>query len=155
MAVLVVYDSVYGNTGEIARAVARGIESGGDRVTLRSVAEMARREEKHFELIVVGSPTRGFSATPAMEEFLAGLSGPGKAAVFDTRLDLETVHPAPLRWVIGAGGYAADRMAALLERKGYDVEASRGDFMVMGAEGPLKDGELERAEAWGKTLFVK
>lgn len=154
MAVALVYDSIFGNTAEITRAIARGIEAGGETVTLLAAGEARDFDASAYRAIVVGSPTRGFSATPSIEEFVAGLpEGIAPAAAFDTRLDPETIHPAPLRWVVNAGGYAADRIAAALTRKGYAVKAPNGDFMVTGTEGPLKAGELERAEAWGKALL--
>lgn len=153
MSVALVYDSIFGNTAEVARAIARGLEAGGRTVTLLPVAETQGLDAAGHELIVVGSPTRGFSPTSAIVEFVGGLpDGSGPVAAFDTRLDLETIHPAPLRWVVNAGGYAANRIGDALTRKGYALREPNGDFMVTGTEGPLKAGELERAEAWGKAL---
>lgn len=153
MTVALVYDSVFGNTAKIARAIARGLEAGGRSVTLLQVAEIGTFDPKSYELIVAGSPTRGFAPTPALLEFIGGLpDGTGPAAAFDTRLDLDAISPAPLRWVVNAGGYAASRIGEALTRKGYALIEPHGDFKVTGTEGPLLDGELERAEAWGKTL---
>ena len=110
------------------------------------------------DLLVVGSPTRGFRPTPAIDEILAGLDAPVgrklRAAVFDTRLDAEQIHPAPLRWVVNAGGYAVQRIAQTLRGRGFEVTAAEGDFMVTGTEGPLKPGELERAGEWARTIQV-
>ncbi len=151
MTVALVYDSVFGNTAEIARAIARGLEAGGAAVRLLPVAEATGFDPTQYELTVFGSPTRGFAATPALSELIEGLpTGSGKVAAFDTRLDLDTIHPAPLRWVVNAGGYAASRIGEALKRKGYALVEPYGDFRVGGTEGPLVAGELERAEAWGK-----
>jgi flavodoxin len=153
MTVALVYDSVFGNTAEIARAIARGLEAGGQAVTLLPVAEIGDFDPTGYELIVAGSPTRGFAATPALAEFIAGLPETSvRVAAFDTRLDLDTIHPAPLRWVVNAGGYAASRIGEALKRKGYALQEPLGDFKVSGTEGPLVTGEIERAEAWGKGL---
>ena len=153
MTVALVYDSVFGNTAEIARAIARGLEAGGKTVTLLQVTETAAFDPARYELIVAGSPTRGFAATPAMVEFIEGLpDGTCPVAAFDTRLDLDTIHPAPLRWVVNAGGYAASRIGEALKRKGYALREPYGDFKVSGTEGPLVAGELDRAAAWGKGL---
>lgn len=152
MRIAIVYDSVFGNTAEIARAVARGAADAGE-VTLLAVGEAQTFAPAHFDLVIVGSPTRGFAPTPAISEFLGSLAGgSGRAAAFDTRLDLDEIHPAPLRWVVQVGGYAASRIADALRQKGYTVIDPAGDFVVTGTEGPLKAGELERAEAWGKGL---
>ena len=153
MTVALVYDSVFGNTAEITRAIARGLEAAGRAVTLLPVAEIGDFDPTSYELIVVGSPTRGFAPTPALSEFIEGLpDGTGPVAAFDTRLDLDAINPAPLRWVVNAGGYAASRIGEALKRKGYALREPYGDFKVSGTEGPLLAGELERAEAWGKAL---
>lgn len=153
MTVALVYDSVFGNTAEIAHAIARGLEAGGRAVTLLQVPEIGAFDPTRYELIIAGSPTRGFAPTPALVEFIGGLAeGTGAVAAFDTRLDLEAINPAPLRWVVNAGGYAASRIGEALKRKGYALREPYGDFKVSGTEGPLLAGEVERAEAWGKAL---
>jgi len=154
MTTVIVYDSIFGNTATIARAIAAG-RSDDASVRLLSPTEARSLELAAGDLLIVGSPTRGFAATPAINEFLAGLSSvPAgiRAAAFDTRLAPETVHPAPLRWVVEAGGYAAKRIAEVLRQKGFAVAADEGGFAVQGTEGPLKPGEVERAETWARAL---
>ena len=151
MAITIVYDSIFGNTAQIARAIETGLVAGGETVRLVPVHE-AKSGDLGSGPLIVGSPTRGFRPTPDIAEFVAGLDGTGRrAAVFDTRIDLETVQPAPLRWVVEAGGYAAARITTVLREKGFDVRDDAG-FMVGGTEGPLLEGELDRATAWGKAL---
>jgi flavodoxin len=152
MNVTIVYDSVFGNTGTIAKAMAEALAP-DHQVRLLPVAEAGGIGTDDIDLLVVGSPTRGFRATPAIDAFAGGLAGGSgrRAAVFDTRLDLEEIHPAPLRWVVQAGGYAAQRIAGDLERHGYSIADSTG-FLVTGTEGPLKAGEAERARAWVRAL---
>jgi len=41
----------------------------------------------------------------------------------------------------------------LLAKKGASTPLAAEGFFVNGKEGPLKDGELERAGAWAKSLF--
>lgn len=154
MATTIVYDSVFGNTAQIARAIEAGLVAAGESVRIVPVSE-ANRDDLTGSMLIVGSPTRGFRPTPAISEFVAGLDGTGhRAAVFDTRIDLETVHPAPLRWVVEAGGYASARIGAMLREKGFDVRDDAG-FKVSGTEGPLLADEIERATAWGKALAAE
>lgn len=152
MNVTIIYDSVFGNTATIAKEIA-GALGGRHTVFLLPVGEARGLTTDQIDLLIVGSPTRGFRPTPAIDEFAAGIaSRPGqKAAVFDTRLDAEEIHPAPLRWVINAGGYAAQRIAQDLERSGFSIVGNAG-FVVTGTEGPLKDGEIERAREWARSL---
>ena len=150
---VIVYDSVFGNTASIAKAIAAALEDKGA-VRLLPVAEAKTLDLSGIDLLIVGSPTRGFRPTPAIDEFIAGLP-PGtaiRAAAFDTRLDAAEIHPAPLRWVVNAGGYAAQRIAHGLRDKGLAVIGTDGDFVVTGTEGPLKAGEIERAADWAKSL---
>ena len=153
MNVTIVYDSVFGNTATIAKELAGALGT-EHAVRLLPVAEAKELAPDGIDLLIVGSPTRGFRPTPAIDEFAASLlSGQGhKAAVFDTRLDPDEIHPAPLRWVINAGGYAAQRVAQDLERNGFAVTGNAG-FLVTGTEGPLKDGEAARAAEWARSLL--
>jgi flavodoxin len=154
MNVTIVYDSIFGNTASIAKAVAGGLQ-GGNQIRLATVHEAGELDLSNTDLLIIGSPTRGFQATPQIQEYLTGLRNfPSSmaAAVFDTRLDLETVQPAPLRWVIDVGGYAADRMAAALTHQHIELRGTPAAFLVTGNEGPLKTGELERAAKWAGDL---
>ena len=155
MTIVIIYDSIFGNTAAIAKAIAAALELKGP-VRLLSASEAKTVSLEDTDLLVVGSPTRGFRPTPAIDEILAGLELPAgrtlRAAVFDTRLDAAEIHPAPLRWVVNAGGYAAQRIAHALRERGFEVTGTEGDFVVTGTEGPLKPGELERAADWARTL---
>jgi len=156
MKIGIVYDSVFGNTAEIARAIAAELEAAHE-VRLVPVAEAGTLDTAGMDLLIVGSPTRGFRPTPATTEFIGGLAAPAagrSAAAFDTRLNPEDIHPAPLRWVVQAGGYAADRIATELGEKGYGHKGTPGGFLVTGTEGPLKPGEVERAKAWARSLVA-
>jgi len=66
-----------------------------------------------------------------------------KVAAFDTRLDK--------RWV-GVFGFAAGRLAKSVKEKGGTLLGSPEGFFVEKTEGPLKEGELERAAAWAKEI---
>jgi flavodoxin len=154
MNVTIVYDSIFGNTAKVAQAVAERLGS-ENQVRLATVQEAKGVELSDTDLLIIGSPTRGFQPTPQIQEYLAELvrfpTGM-VAAVFDTRLDLETVQPAPLRWVIEVGGYADQRMVAALQSHGIEVRGDPGAFLVSGNDGPLKAGEIERAHGWADTL---
>jgi flavodoxin I len=64
-------------------------------------------------------------------------------AAFDTRLTS--------RWV-RIFSYAAPRMAGSLKELGATFLGSPEGFFVLGKEGPLKEGELERAALWAKEM---
>ena len=163
---LIVYESVYGNTRAVAEAIAEGF--GGAEVL--PVHEAAKRGHE-AELLVVGGPTHmhGMTTTrsrqmaveavqedgdahqlePGAEEerglrtWIRDLpaSKGGRAAAFDTRADKSP-------WLTGA---ASRGIAKRLHRRGYGVLGTES-FLVEDSEGPLVEGELERARAWGAEL---
>ena len=48
--------------------------------------------------------------------------------------------------------YAAERIAKDLVKKGGRLVAEPEGFIVENKEGPLKQGELERASKWAKEM---
>lgn len=144
MKALIVYDSVYGNTEKIAKAIGGAIT--GEVKVLR-VNEANPSKLKTIDLLIVGSPTQGGRPTPAIQDFLDKVSEPAikgiNVAAFDTRLST--------KWV-GIFGYAAGRIADSLKRNGGILIASPEGFFVKGKEGPLKEGELGRAASWAKAI---
>jgi flavodoxin I len=144
MKTLVVYDSLYGNTEKIAKAIGDAV---GGEVRVLSVGEAKPSELTTVDLLLVGSPTHGGRASPPMREFLDKVQARGlqgvKVAAFDTRL--------ANKWA-GIIGFAAGRIAKSLRKKGGTLVLSPEAFYVEGTEGPLKEGELERAAAWARGI---
>jgi len=144
MKTLVVYDSMYGNTEQIARAIGSGIT--GD-VSVVRVGEAEPQQLEAIDLLVVGSPTQAGRATMPVQTFLSKVAAPAvkgvKVAAFDTRI--------PAKWVM-IFGYAAGRIARSLKNSGGNLIAEPEPFFVNGKEGPLSEGELERASSWGKAV---
>jgi flavodoxin I len=152
MKALLVYDSTYGNTEGIARAIAAAIA--GEAKAIR-VGEAKTEDIDSVDLLIVGSPTQGFQATKPIQVFIASIPASalkGKAvAAFDTRIQAAEVGKA-LRQFMKIGGYAAPRIARALEKKGGNLAAPPEGFFVVEKEGPLVEGELERAAAWAKGI---
>jgi len=141
---LIVYDSTYGNTEKIAKAIGAALT--GDVKVLRA-GEVNPAELNAFDLLVIGSPTYGGRPMPSVAELLnkipeSAIKGKNVAA-FDTRI------PTKLAKIFG---YAADRIAKNLKEKGGNPVVPGEGFFVSGKGGPLKEGELERAASWAKGL---
>ena len=142
MKALVVYDSQYGNTERIAQAIGEAISS-----QVVRVGDVSPTELKEFDLLIVGSPTHGGWYTPGVKGLLETLPllENLKVAAFDTRTASIWNRLLPF-------GYAAPRIARNLEGNGGNLLAPPEGFVVLGTEGPLKDGELERAAGWARGL---
>ena len=155
MKVMIVYDSFFGNTEQIARAIA-GALGPPEEVGIFKVGELPEESLRGVELLVAGSPTRGFRPSPNMVIFLKQLQASSlqgvKAAAFDTRIAPADITSSILRLLVNVGGYAAKPIADSLVKKGAELAAPPEGFYVKGQEGPLKDGELERAAHWAKDL---
>jgi hypothetical protein len=160
MNAVVVYESLWGNTAAIAHAVAEGIGPGARALATDEATPEVLSEA---DLVVAGAPVLGFSAPtegmranlakspgkapvppdlshPSMRDWLEALpKGRGNAAAFETRLRFS---PG------GATGTINDGLRAA----GYHTIDRGQRFFVKGAYGPLRDGELERARAWGAAL---
>jgi len=102
---------------------------------------------KTIDLFIVGSPTQGGRPTLAIRDFLDKAPEPSlqniNVAAFDTRFSTKFV---------GIFGYAAGRIASNLKGKGGTLAASPEGFFVNGTQGPLREGELERAADWAKGI---
>jgi len=144
MRVMVVYDSMYGNTQKIAEAIAGAV--GPDAKAVK--ADLADPTQMGpVDLLVVGSPTQGGRPTKPVQEFLdrlpeATVKGM-KFASFDTRYSGRFVK---------VFGFAADRIAGALSAKGGQPASPPQAFLVGGKKGPLKEGELQRAAEWIKGV---
>jgi flavodoxin len=146
MKTLVAFDSVYGNTEIVARAIGEAIP--GDVRVLRA-GQVQAEDLEALDLLVIGSPTHGALPTEAAQALVDRIGPPpregARVAAFDTRLTWAFLE----RW----GGFAAPKMADVLESNGWTVAGEPGGFFVKGLKkGPLKKGEVERASAWAGTL---
>ncbi len=154
MKILIVYDTKFGNTEKVAQAVKLGLENNND-ITMLKATEALTIDATDYELIILGSPTNGGRPSPATQAFInsipAGSLKGRKAAVFDTGSTSEG-EGFITKTAIKIFGYAAPRMAIMLEEKGAKV-VSNITFFVKGMEGPVIDGELERTKKWAKTLL--
>jgi hypothetical protein len=170
MRALVVYESMFGNTRDIALAIAEGISLRMEVRTIE-VAEAPVVIPSDVVLLVVGTPTHVHGmTTPKSRADSAGRAGdrlvsrgtgvrewldtvrpvavPVPAVAFDTRL-----KGPELLW-----GSAAKATAKLLRELGFRLVQRPRSFLVAGPSGPvferLVDGELDRAREWGASLVA-
>lgn len=160
MKAIVVYESHWGNTAAVARAIAEGIGHGARAL---NTDEAATAEVAEADLIVAGAPVIAFGLPrETMRDQIA--AGAEKAP---TAPDVS--HPFLRRWLDALPQHegwgaafetriwwsprgATGSIESKLRRAGCRLAGKSERFIVDGAYGPLKDGELERARAWGATL---
>jgi hypothetical protein len=160
MHAVVVFETLWGNTEQVAREIAEGI--GLEAAELVEAVSAPAVLESDVDLLVVGGPTHAFSMSSektresarqqgatniplrGIREWIASLSSPGRdvlVATFDTRV---TSPRLP--------GSAAKKAMKRLVALGFRPLAKPESFGVHGYSGPVTDGELERARRWGEHL---
>jgi flavodoxin I len=157
MKALIIYDSFFGNTEKIARAIADALGSSME-VEVYKVSDAKPERLTGQDLLIVGSPTRAFRPSPGISGFLKNippnrLQGV-KAAAFDTRISTVDIKSRALRFLVDLFGYAAKPISKKLGKKGAQIVIAPEGFLVGDTEGPLKQGELERAAAWAKQIIA-
>jgi hypothetical protein len=168
MHVVIVYESMFGNTHLVADAIAEGLARGNE-VTVVPVAEASRALLDGADLVVAGGPTHvhGMSGArsragavemtrkegsqltldasaegPGLRDWLAGLGQiHARGAAFDTRLAGSALLT----------GRASKTIAKLLERHGITLLAPAESFLVT-KDNQLRPGERDRAGQWGSEL---
>ena len=159
MHAIVVYESHWGCTMAVAHAIAEGI---GEEARALTTDEATPEVVAGADLIVAGAPVIAFAlprtgataqlagdtkaprpadvSHPLLRTWLEGIpAGRGRFAAFETRI-----------WWSPRG--ATGTIESRLSKAGYRRIAKAERFVVAGAYGPLREGELERAREWGATL---
>lgn len=159
MRALIVYESMHGNTRDIAKAIAVGMSP----VVATNVVEVSQAPQlSEVDLLIVGGPThvglsrrstraaaggRTVHPLPAdigLRDWLRGLprvTTRHDAVTFDTRLRVRVLP-----------GSAAASAAKLLRRRGYRILWPSKGFHITRPSGPLVEGEIERAQLWGRWI---
>ena len=159
MHAIVVYESHWGCTMAVAQAIAEGI---GEAARALTTDEATPEVVAGADLIVAGAPVIAFAlprtgataqlagdtkaprpadvSHPLLRTWLEGIpAGRARFAAFETRI-----------WWSPRG--ATGTIESRLSKAGYRKLARAERFVVAGAYGPLREGELERAREWGATL---
>ena len=146
MKTVVIYDSQFGNTKHIAEAIAMRLEAGGMVQVLN--VNNGLPDLHAIDVLVAGAPTQAHNVSPAMRAFLDQVP-PGAlrevcVAAFGTRV------PGPELFT----GSAAHGIAKQLTKKGGYLLIPPEEFIVTGREGPLAEGEVDRAATWAEKLLA-
>lgn len=146
MNALVVYDSRFGNTEKVARAIGEALSENGAAGRVVPAGDVADPSAEGLGLLAVGGPTQAHGASPALRATLGGLHRGRlrgvRAATFDTRLRMTRL----------LSGSAARAIAKWLRRAGCRLVVRPESFFVGGREGQLEIGEEDRAREWARGL---
>ncbi len=142
--VVVVYDTRFGNTEKVAKALAGGMKGKTIKVDLVKADEADTAKLADYDLLAFGAPTHAFGISQPMKQLMGKLSGDrlkGKKAIaFDTRI---------VKWWTGS---AAKKMEDKLRNLGLIMVKPHQSAGVKGREGPLVDGAEVAFEKIGHEI---
>ena len=149
MNALVVYYSKFGNTKQVADAIAQTLSS-FDSIREISADQLSASDLNHIDLLVVGTPTHMANVPQALrlvldalpKRILKGI----RVAAFDTSLDMN--------WFVKLFT-AAKPLNRKLRYLGGKPIVHPKSFFVADQEGPLCDGEIERAQTWAEAILTQ
>lgn len=153
MKTLVVYFSKFGNTKRVAQAIAEAMKQAGDARVI-SIEQLAASDFEGVDLVVMGSPTHGFTVPEvvrsALDKLPAGILAGKSVTAFDT-----TVRPWPLRHF-----RASPKLLRQLSHLGGKPVAPPQTFFVRtsGTQGTgerdlLLAGQLDQARQWAGQIL--
>lgn len=132
---IVIFDTKFGNTEKVARALASGLNEGGIAVECISVENVQIDTLSDYDFLAIGGPTHGFGMSGPMKKFFKQLEKidlrEKSGFAFDTK------NP-PRYW-----GSAAKGIEKRLKKLGLKIVRSRMSAFVEGLKGPLHEDAEE------------
>lgn len=166
MRAIVIFESMFGNTEEVARAIADGLAAHlpADAVDVFEVGA-APTSVAQDDLLVIGGPTHAFSMSreSTREDAATKTTSPLVSQGEGVREWLERLtvppggHPAVAAFDTKVSrprlpGSAAKAIERRLRKMGFTIVHPATTFHVHGMEGPVEEGELEKARQFGARL---
>jgi hypothetical protein len=160
--VLVVVESMFGNTFSVGASIVDGLRAVHPSVTadLVRVGDVRAADVVGVDLLVVGAPTHWFGVPSqrTQHQYLRDTDLAASVTRIGTPIDPSAAGIRVRDW-LGTlahvdAGRAAPRLARRLTRLGYTLTGEPTGFIVTGMEGPLRAGERDRARKWGHRLIA-
>jgi flavodoxin len=146
---LIVCYSEFGNTKKIAEAIAETLGSAGSAHVI-SMDQLSVSDLTGVDLVVAGTPTHRMNlpeaARPVFETLPRRILRGTPVAAFDTSYKMSA-------WL--ARFTAARRLLSKFRKLGGKRVVAPETFHVMEKEGPLYDGEIERAREWARLILER
>ena len=135
MKAVVVYDTKFGNTEQVAKGIAQVLNA-----DIIQVSDLEASKLKTYDRFAFGCPVHAWNMSSGMKMALQKLEGESfagkQAATFDTRIDSRFA------------GDAATKIQKKLKKLGFELVMKPVHFVVAGREGPLVEGELNKVQAF-------
>lgn len=148
MNALIVHFSKFGNTRLVAEAIADGLAANGTARVL-TTDQLTPADLQDADLVILGTPTHNMNlpedVRPILQDLPKRILQGASVAAFDTSYRMSGFL---------ARFTAAKRLDRKLRKLGGKRVAPPETFFVEGREGPLEEGEVERAKAWAASILA-
>jgi len=168
MKTVVVYESMYGNTHQVAECIGEAARARGEAVVV-PVAGASAEVLEGADVLIVGGPTHVHGMASAMSRKGAMLDAPKKHLQLDPDADglglrewFEQLASAPSRHAVafdtrydgpvGFTGRASKSISKRLRQHGFSMLAEPESFLVDKGN-HLVDGETDRARRWATEVL--
>jgi Flavodoxin len=168
MKAVVVYESMYGNTHEVAQHIAEGLRASKVEVEVLHVGAATGDVVRAADLLIVGGPTHVHAMTRPRTRKAAVASakanhqdaepdaaGTGLREWFDRMLEVEGIAAAAFdtrqEGAKALTGQASRGIRSRLLERGFRIVATPESFIVDKTP-QLLAGETHRAVQWGRTI---
>ncbi|MFQ5833829.1 MAG: flavodoxin family protein [Candidatus Thorarchaeota archaeon] len=147
---IVIYESIYGNTGRLALAVAEGIKRAGD-----IECDVMKTSEVHhtdglvgYDAILFGCPNHNQEPARNMIKFLE------RAAIVELKGKIGAAFDT---YTGGNKGIAVGKLESIVREKMPGVTLAIDGFsaLVEDRKGPLAAGEISQAKEFGNALGLE
>ena len=132
----------------MAKAIYEGLKDKGE-VKISKPETINESDFKGIDLLMVGSPVQAGRPLKTIKDLLDSLPKNSlqniKTASFDTRIDMIIAR---------LFRYAADKIDKELTALGGQQITPPMGFIVKDKEGPMREGELDRAKNWAKEITI-
>lgn len=141
---IAIFDSKFGNTEKIAKALSEGMKKEGLDVDCVRIDNVDLDKLADYEMLAFGAPTHGFGISKPMKEFLKKLQNINlrdkRAFAFDTKLRSRFA------------GSAAKGIEKQLKKLQMTIIRPYASAIVKGTEGPLEEGAEEKFTQIGSEI---
>jgi flavodoxin len=136
--ILNVYDTVYGNTKEVASIIEESLEKKKHTIITADAESVPMHLARGADLIFIGSPTHYWRPTKKILKFIENVFRSGirmkNIVVYDTRMEK------------ALSGGAGKKIAAMLLNLRFKIIGNPEPFYIDSTKGPLKLGEMRKGE---------
>ncbi len=149
---LILYQSLFGNTKDVALSLAKGIQETGVETACLSTDEVDIVQIPNYDFLAIGGPTHMIGLSKGMKTFLKRLNSIDLQGMngfsFDTRNHSRLNQK---RWFILENS-AARKIEGKLKKLKVKIIKSRQSAIVYGREGPLESGVTLTFQEIGKEI---